>query len=142
MKIHEIMTPDVQCVSPQTNLVDTAGLMQELNVGSLPVCEQEEVRGIVTDRDIIVRAVAAAADPKQTRVRDVMTEGVACVYDDEDVSAASRVMEERKIRRVPVMNRNNRLVGIVSLGDLAVDGSASLSGEVLQDVSRPSEPHR
>lgn len=136
------MTPDVQCVSPQTNLVDTAGLMQELNVGSLPVCEQEEVRGIVTDRDIIVRAVAAAADPKQTRVRDVMTEGVACVYDDEDVSAASRVMEERKIRRVPVMNRNNRLVGIVSLGDLAVDGSASLSGEVLQDVSRPSEPHR
>ncbi len=142
MKIHEIMTPDVQCVSPQTNLVDTAGLMQELNVGSLPVCEQDEVRGIVTDRDIIVRAVAAAADPRQTCVRDVMTEGVACVYDDEDVSAASRVMEDRKIRRVPVMNRNNRLVGIVSLGDLAVDGSASLSGEVLQDVSRPSEPHR
>ncbi|MDO8542576.1 MAG: CBS domain-containing protein [Opitutaceae bacterium] len=142
MKIREIMTPDVQCVGPDENLVDAAGLMRQLDVGVLPVCEGDQVVGMLTDRDIAIRAVAAGCDPNTTPVSEIMTPGVVCVYDDQDLSDAVRVMENHQIRRAAVMSHDQRLVGILSLGDIAVDASAALSGEALKEVSQPAEPVR
>jgi CBS domain-containing protein len=142
MKIHEIMTPAVQCVRPGDNLVEAAGLMRDLDVGVVPVCDHHDLVGILTDRDIAVRAVAAGCDPARTFVRDVMTPDVVFVYDDEDVGTAIRMMEENQVRRTPVLTRAHRLAGILSLGDLAVDASAELSAEALREVSRPAAPVR
>ena len=142
MKIREIMTPDAQCVQPDETLVDAAGLMRQLDVGVLPVCDGDEVVGMITDRDIAVRAVADARHPATTMVREIMTPGTINVFEDQDVAEAVRTMEENQIRRAPVLNRDNRLVGIVSLGDIAVDASEQLSGEILKRVSQPAEPVR
>lgn len=142
MKIREIMTPAVQCVRPGDNLVEAAGIMRELDVGAVPVCEDRELVGMLTDRDITVRAVAEGRDPNETYVRDVMTPDVMFVYDDENLDAAVRMMEHHQVRRAPVMSRARRLVGIVSLGDIAVDANATLSAEALREVSRPAAPVR
>ena len=142
MKIREIMTPDAQCVGPDETLVDAASLMRQLDVGVLPVCTDGDVVGMITDRDIAIRAVAEAKDAGTTKVGEIMSPGSVCVFDDQDVSDAVRVMEEHQIRRAPVMNRERGLVGIISLGDIAVGSSTDLSGEVLKHVSQPAEPVR
>jgi|SRR3954470_7058661 CBS domain-containing protein len=142
MKIREIMTPDAQCVRPDETLVDAASLMRQLDVGVLPVCDGENVVGMITDRDIAIRAVADARHPATTMVREIMSPGTIVVYDDQDVDDAVRIMEEHQIRRAPVMNREDELIGIVSLGDIAVDASTDLCGEVLKRVSQPAEPVR
>jgi CBS domain-containing protein len=143
MKVREIMTPDVECIGSRDNLVEAASLMRQLDVGVLPVCDDEEVVGIITDRDIVIRCVAENRDARLCQVRDAMSSGVVCVYDDNSVEDAVRVLEKYQIRRAPVMNRdNNKLVGIISLGDIAVDVGASLSGEALKDISHPAEPVR
>ena len=142
MKIREIMTPDAQCVGPEDTLVDAAALMRQLDVGVLPVCTEGEVVGMITDRDIAIRAVAEARPPTTTRVREIMSPGSITVFEDQEVDDVVQVMEEKQIRRAPVMSREKRLVGIVSLGDIAVDASAALSGEALKRVSQPAEPVR
>ena len=142
MKIREIMTPDAQCVGPEDTLVDAAALMRQLDVGVLPVCTEGEVVGMITDRDIAIRAVAEARPPSTTRVREIMSPGSITVFEDQEVDDVVQVMEEKQIRRAPVMSREKRLVGIVSLGDIAVDASAALSGEALKRVSQPAEPVR
>jgi CBS domain-containing protein len=142
MKIREIMTPDAQCVGPEETLVDAAALMRQLDVGVLPVCHEGDVVGMITDRDIAIRAVADARPPTTTRVREIMSPGTVFVYEDQDVDEVVEVLEKHQIRRAPVMSRERRLVGIVSLGDIAVDASAALSGEALKCVSQPAEPVR
>ena len=142
MKIREIMTPDAQCVRPEETLVDAALLMRQLDVGVLPVCDGDELVGMLTDRDIAIRAVADARHPATTMVREVMSAGTITVFEDQEVDEAVQIMELHQIRRAPVLNRDNRLVGILSLGDIAVDGSASLSAEALKRVSQPAEPVR
>ena len=142
MKIREIMTPDAQCIRPDESLVDAALLMRQLDVGVLPVCDGDELLGVLTDRDIAIRAVADSRHPATTMVREVMSPGTITVFDDQDVDEAVHIMEQHQIRRAPVINRDNRLVGIVSLGDIAVDASAMLSGEALKRVSQPAEPVR
>jgi CBS domain-containing protein len=142
MKIREIMTPDAQCVGPEETLVDAAALMRQLDVGVLPVCHEGDVIGMITDRDIAIRAVAEARPPTTTRVREIMSPGTVCVFEDQEVDEVIEVLERHQIRRAPVMTRERRLVGIVSLGDIAVDASAALSGEVLKSVSQPAEPVR
>jgi CBS domain-containing protein len=142
MKIREIMTPDAQCVGPEETLVDAAALMRQLDVGVLPVCHEGDVVGMITDRDIAIRAVADARPPSTTRVREIMSPGTVFVYEDQDVDEVVEVLEKHQIRRAPVMSRERRLVGIVSLGDIAVDASAALSGEALKCVSQPAEPVR
>ena len=142
MKIREIMTPDAQCVSPDETIVDAAALMRQLDVGVLPVCDEHDVVGMITDRDIAIRAVAEARTPSDTKVREIMSPGTVFVYEDQDVDDVVRVMEEHQIRRAPVMSRDRKLIGIVSLGDIAVDASAALSGEALKRVSQPAEPVR
>jgi CBS domain-containing protein len=141
MRISDVMTRDVQVIRPDKSVRDAAQLMDSLNVGVLPVCDGERLVGIITDRDITVRATAAGRDPDETRVREVMTDDVRWCFDDEDVRDAVRVMSDVQIRRIPVVDRNKRLVGIVALGDLATD-RAEGTGEALRRISEPSEPDR
>lgn len=141
MKVHEIMTAHARCVGPENTLVEAAGLMREMDVGALPVCEEERVIGIVTDRDLAVRAIAAGRDPSTTIVRDVMTPGVVHVFADQEVEEAARTMQQNEVRRLPVLSRDRRLVGILSLGDVAVSSNPAFSGMTLREVSQPAQPN-
>ena len=134
------MTAHARCVGPENTLVEAAGLMRELDVGALPVCEDDRLAGMVTDRDIAVRGVADGRDPNTTPIRDVMSPGIVYAFADQAVEDVARMMEERQIRRVPVVNREKRLVGIVSLGDIAISSNPAFSGMALRDVSEPRNP--
>lgn len=143
MQVCEVMTPDVKCARPNDTIADAAEKMRELNVGALPVCGDDgKLAGMVTDRDITIRATAEAADPHDVCVGDVMTSGIVYCFEDEPLARAVQLMEEQQIRRVAVLNRDKKLVGIVSLGDVAVKSrDESLAGEALECVSTPSEPN-
>ena len=136
MKIKEVMTSEVECVRPETTLQEAAAKMKSLNVGPLPVCEGDKPVGIVTDRDIVIRAIAEGCDPRTTAIRDVMTKDVVTVQETDDVKDAARLMKDRQIRRVVVVGGDKKVVGIVSLGDIAVDAhDDKMSGDVLEKVS-------
>src|SRR5882672_1366712 len=137
MKVKDVMTTSVECVRPETTLQEAAAKMKSLNVGSLPVCEGDRPIGIVTDRDIVVRAIAEGRDPRTGRVPEVMTADVVSVPETADVKEAARLMKDRQIRRIVVVDSNKRVVGIVSLGDIAVDAhDDKMSGDVLEKVSK------
>jgi len=141
MKIKDAMTRNVAVVHPSTTIEQAADLMKTHDVGLLPVCEGDRLVGMLTDRDITVRAVAVGQSPATTLVSDAMTPEVYFVFDDQDVEDAARVMKQQQVRRVVVLDGEKRLVGIASLGDLAVDtADAMLTGEVVERVSEPSEP--
>jgi len=143
MLVYSVMTKGAECTRPNATLQDAARRMKELDVGSLPVCENDRLVGILTDRDIAIRSVAAGHDPRADRVKDVMTPGIVYCYDDQDVTEAAELMHDKQVRRLPVLNRDKRLVGIVSLADLAVDaGDERLAGHALEGVSEPAEPRR
>jgi CBS domain-containing protein len=144
MQVKDIMTANPQCVRPDTTLREAACKMRDLDVGPLPVCgDDDRLAGMITDRDITVRAVAEGKDPMSTPVREAMTEEIVYCFEDQDIEEACRLMQERQVRRLVALNRDKRLVGIVSLGDLATEtGDREKSGEVLQDVSEPSVPRR
>jgi CBS domain-containing protein len=136
MKIKDVMTTGVECVRPETTLQEAATKMKSLNVGSLPVSEGDRPTGIVTDRDIVVRAISEGRDPRTTQVKDVMTKDVATVQETDDVKEAARLMKDRQIRRVVVVGADKKVCGIVSLGDIAVDTrDDKMSGDVLEKVS-------
>jgi len=139
MLVRDIMTANVEVVAPGDTLEQAARKMEELDVGPLPVCEGRRVLGMLTDRDITVRATAAGCDPKTTLVCDAMSQDVICCYEDQEVQEAARLMKEKQVRRLLVMSRAGELAGIVSLGDLATEsGDRGQSGEVLHEVSRPA----
>src|SRR5687768_819517 len=139
MQLKDVMTRDVEVIQPDATLQQAAEKMEELDVGPLPVCDGNRLVGMLTDRDITVRATSMGQDPNATRVRDVMTRDVVYCFEDQDVREAARVMEAKQIRRLVVLDQDKRLVGIVSLGDLAVDtGDERLSGEILERVSEPA----
>lgn len=143
MLLKQVMTRDVEVVSPDSTLQEAAQKMRSLDVGPMPVCDGDRVVGMITDRDITVRAVAEGRDPKSAKVREAMTDDLVYVWEDQEVNEAARLMAERQIRRLLVMSRDRRLAGIVSLGDLAVDSADPLrAGEVLEGVSQPAEPER
>jgi CBS domain-containing protein len=143
MQLKDVMTRQVEVISPDASLEEAARKMDELNVGPLPVCEGGRLVGLVTDRDITVRATAAGKSPRSTTVREAMTTDVLYCFDDQDVREAARLMETQQIRRVPVLDHSHRLVGIVSLGDVATEARDDrLSGEVLERVSEPAQPDR
>lgn len=144
MRVAEVMTHGVECARPFDSVARAAGRMRDLDVGSLPVCgDDDRIEGIVTDRDITVRAVSSGQDPQSTRIRDVMTPTIVYCYEDQDVDDAARLMEEHQIRRLVVLNREKRLVGILSLGDIAVrNGDDHLSANALEQVSEPALPRR
>jgi len=117
--------------------------MKDLDVGALSVCGDDRLVGMITDRDITTRATAGCRDPGATRVENVMTPGIVYVFEDDDVDAAARLMSEKQIRRLPVLDRDKRLAGIVSLGELAVQsGDEALAGATLEAVSEPARSRR
>jgi CBS domain-containing protein len=135
MLISEVMTHDVEFIGPDETLQNAALKMKELGVGTLPVCENAGVVGMLTDRDITVRAVADGQSPQTTHVRDVMSHELICCYEDQEVDVAAYLMRSQQIRRIVVVDRDKRLVGIVSLSDLALESaSPEQAGEILQDV--------
>src|SRR5688572_26993241 len=137
MRVNEVMTQGVECIRPTDTIVRAADRMRELNVGALPVCgENERLVGMVTDRDITIRGTACACDPNGTLVQEVMTPDIIYCFEDDLISEAALLMEENQIRRLVVLNGDKRLVGIVSLGDLAVKtGDEELSYQALEQVS-------
>jgi CBS domain-containing protein len=134
MQVREIMSPQVKIVSPDDSLQWAAQLMEEIDAGALPVGEKDRLVGMLTDRDIAIRAVAKGKRPDRCKVRDVMSSEVRYVYDDESVEDAARNMSHLQVRRLPVLNRDKRLVGIVSLGDLATQDTDQ-AGDALHDIS-------
>jgi len=145
MKIHEVMTAAPEVIRPEATLQEAAETMRQLNVGPLPVCDVGgKLVGMLTDRDITIRATAEGRDPFTTLVRDVMTaDAVLYVFDDQDVEEAARVMEQNQVRRLAVLDRNRQLAGIVSLGDLALAGTdEDVTAEALEQISQPSMPNR
>jgi CBS domain-containing protein len=137
------MTRNPEVVTPTATLEEAARKMDQLDVGPLPVCENDRLVGMVTDRDITVRATSAGKDPRSTPVAEAMTRDLVYCFEDQDVRDAARMMEDKQIRRVPILSREHRLVGIVSLGDVATSGRDDrMTGEVLERVSEPAEPDR
>jgi len=137
-KLREVMTRKVETVRPEDTLATCADKMRRLDVGTMPVCDGERVLGMITDRDITVRATADGLDPNRTQVEQVMSAEVIWCFEDETVADATRKMSDRQIRRLLVMSRDKRLVGVVSLGDLALETDAERAGDVLQDISQPN----
>jgi len=147
MLLRDVMTRHVEVVRPDDTLFEAAEKMKKLDVGPMPVCDGERLVGMITDRDITIRATAEGQDPKQIQVRDVMTPDIVYCFEDQDVQEAARIMQEHQIRRLVVLNRNKKLVGIVSIGDLVVDTSQQdladeVVSETLAGISQPSEPER
>ena len=143
MQLRDVMTRHVEVIHPRASLKDAGEKMRSHDVGSLPVCDGERLVGMITDRDITVRSTAEGYDATLTRVEDVMTEDVQYCFEDEDAAAAAEIMERAQIRRLPVINRDKRLVGVVSLGDLATTPETQdLAEEALEEISEPAMPHR
>jgi CBS domain-containing protein len=142
MKISECMSTDVEIASPTDSIQDAASRMRSLDVGALPVGENDRLVGMITDRDIALRAVAEGKGP-DTPIREVMSGQIRYCFDDEDVEAVSQQMGEWKVRRMPVLNRSKRLVGIISLGDVSHSDGADgvMSGHALREISEPGGLH-
>lgn len=139
MKVKDIMTKNVAYIKPDSTVTEAAKLMQQHNVGSIPVCDQNGVVGVVTDRDIVVRNVITGTDPNVTPVSNIMTTKIATVSSDTDIAAVGDIMSQNQIRRIPVVD-NSTLVGIVALGDLAVDRRFDVEASVaLTDISKPAK---
>ncbi len=141
MRISEIMTPDPELIDPTATVRDAAQRMKNEDIGALPVGENDRLIGMVTDRDITVRAVAEGRDPSSTTVRDVMSEKIYYCFEDDDVEDAAKCMADNQVRRLPILNRDKRLTGIVSLADLAQAGE-ECETIALEGVSEPSSEAR
>ncbi|HEY0835534.1 MAG TPA: CBS domain-containing protein [Azospirillum sp.] len=140
MKIRDIMTKQVEIVTPDTSLKDAARMMRDADIGFLPVGENDRLVGTLTDRDIAVRAVADGKDPSSAKVRDAMSPHIDYVFDDQDTSEAAQIMSSKQIRRLPVMSREKRLVGVLAMGDLATKAhDDDMVGQTVQDISEPSK---
>lgn len=140
-KIREVMTRDVEVINPNDTLRDAAEKMRSLNVGPLPVCDGQRILGMITDRDIVVRAIAVGKDPNSTQVSDVMSSGIEYCFDDDNTEGVLERMRDKQIRRMIVVDRSKKLVGIIALGDLAGEVSESKVGETLEGISEPGSPN-
>jgi CBS domain-containing protein len=143
VQIKEIMTRDPVVSRPDATLREAAQTMRELDSGVLPIGEDDRLLGILTDRDITIRATAEGKDPNSTPVREVMSSEVVACFEDDDEQDAAAKMQEHQLRRLVVLDRNERLVGIVSMGDLALYTTDDrLAGEVTEAVSEPTDAER
>jgi CBS domain-containing protein len=136
MKARDIMTDKVECISPDASVFDAAGKMKLLDVGFIPVCDNDRLVGTITDRDIVVRGVAEKHDLDSMKVQDIMHKGVAYVFEEDRVDEVARKMEEEEIRRVVVLNKDKRLTGVISLGDLSqARGKERLAGHITREIT-------
>ncbi len=143
MQVKEIMTCNIETIGSDANLVKAAQKMRSLEVGALPVWENDKLIGMITDRDITIRGVADEKNPLSTSVKEIMTSDVCCCFEDDDIHEAAKMMEEKSIHRLLVVNCNNEPVGFVSLSDFAVKShDEHLTYEVLERISEPACPHR
>lgn len=143
-RVSDVMTRGVEMVGPRQSIRDAACKMAEINVGVLPVCDEAELVGVITDRDIVVRAVAQGAAPDNCTVGDVMTPEPEYCYDDEAVEEAAEKMAALQIRRLFVLDRGGNLVGVLSLGDIAVESTVEPRdmADTLKTISEPARPER
>jgi CBS domain-containing protein len=141
-KVKDVMTGRPRCVSPDTPLTQVAELMESEDIGAIPILDGDQLSGMITDRDIVVRAIARGKDPRGMPAREVASRDVVTTQPDHDLSDAAELMAAHQIRRLPVVDEENRLVGVVSQADVALEGKEKAVGEMVQDISRPPEGPR
>ena len=141
MKISEVKTTDVETVSADQTAREAAAFMLRADAGSIPVCEGKRVVGMITDRDIAVRGVAEGRGP-DTPISELMSDGIICAHEDDDVQAVARRMSEEQVRRLPVIDSEEQLVGIVSIGDLTRETAGEAAQQALEGVSAPGGQHQ
>jgi CBS domain-containing protein len=143
MKLHEVMTKDVEIIHPDDTLQTAAQKMRDRNIGFLPVCDGDRLIGVLSDRDMIVRALADGMDSSVIVGRDLITSPAIYCFDDQSLDEAAKLMHDNQIRRLVILNRDDkRMVGVISLGDLAINVDDKLSGDVLQSISEPESINR
>jgi CBS domain-containing protein len=140
MKVSEAMTTDVRVANPDDTIRKAARMMASIDAGVLPVGESDRLIGMITDRDIAIRGIANGKGPK-AKVRDVMTEDVKYCFDDQEIEEVTHNMADIQVRRLPVLNRDKRLVGILSLGDVATSRDGKAAADALSGISRPGGEH-
>ena len=140
MRVKELMTPRIEFVHSDDTIQQAANKMEQFDVGALPVIVGDEVVGMITDRDIVIRSVSHGLDPEKHKVMEAVSEGVVSCKEDDDIKTVADLMEDKQIRRVVVKDREGKVTGIVSLGDLALNIQKETAGEVLKKVSEPSAP--
>jgi CBS domain-containing protein len=140
MQVKKVMTHNPEVARPEALLQEVAEKMSTLDIGALPVCDGDRLIGLLTDRDITVRATAAGCDPTMIQVCDVMMANLAYCFEDQDIAEVAELMEAQQIRRLPVLNHHHRLVGIISLDALAVGSDTQLAGKTLKKVSKLAGP--
>jgi CBS domain-containing protein len=141
MKVSEVMTTEVETISADQTAREAASFMLRADAGSIPVCEGDRVIGMITDRDIAVRGVAEGRGP-DTPVSELMSDGIVCAHEDDDINKVAQRMSEEQVRRIPVLDSDEKLVGIVSLGDLTRETTGEAAHEALEGVSAPSGMHQ
>ena len=141
MKISEVMTTEVETISADRTAREAASFMLRADAGSIPVCEGDRVVGMITDRDIAVRGVAEGRGP-DTPVSELMSDGIICAREDDDIQDVARRMSEEQVRRLPVLDADDRLCGIVSLGDLSREARGEAAQRALEGVSAPGGSHQ
>lgn len=140
LKIKDIMTEQVAFVEPESSVTQAAQLMQRHDVGVIPVCQNQNIVGMVTDRDIVIRNIASGKDPQNTPVKDIMTSNVKSINANMSLDQAAEIMSSNQVRRLPVVD-NNQMVGIVALGDLAAQGRNDMEvADTLEEISEPAKP--
>jgi len=142
MKLREIMTSNVEVIHPDDTLQTAAEKMRDRDIGFLPVCDGDRLIGVLTDRDLITRAFAEGMESKAMLGRDLVTSPAIYCFDDHSIDEAAKLMHDNQIRRLVILSRDKQMVGVVSLGDLAMSADDKLSGEVLQSVSEPLSASR
>ncbi|WP_026792272.1 CBS domain-containing protein [Pleomorphomonas oryzae] len=140
MQVSEAMTRDVTIANVEESIAQAAQLMARLDAGALPVSDNNRLVGMITDRDIAIRAVARGKGP-ETKVRDVMTDDISYCFADQQIDEVTRNMSDAQVRRLPVLDRDKQLVGILSLGDIAVATADGVAGQALTGISRPGGMH-
>jgi CBS domain-containing protein len=143
MKVSEIMTTEFEKIDADNTLFEAAQKMKSFNIGFLPVQEGDKLIGLLTDRDIVIRGLAEGLDPRRTSVKDIASTDIVYCFEDESVEDAARLMEDNQVRRLIVVDHEQKPIGIVSIGDIAVkSGQEQLAGEILERVSEPAIPAR
>jgi CBS domain-containing protein len=139
-QVRDVMTRAVECARPEMTVLDAAKVMKQKNIGSLPVCEEKKVVGLITDRDLTIRAIAEGRDPSSTRIADVMTKGVTSVREEDNLEDAERLMHDRQLRRLPVLGPGGELVGYLAMAKIARVEPIEQAGKVIKGVSQSSTP--